>query len=422
MQNERLRLGSALAVLLISGCGSNPNDLEDPPSPPVTPPVAAIPAPPVSETPLAAPLSSPSALTKDELADGWIRLFDEQTLFGWRATSATNWRVEEDAIVVDSGDQGLLATTTQFADFVLRLEFRSDPETNSGIFLRSSLDPGDVATDCYELSISPDADAFPTGGLVQRKRAEGTGYREGWRSLEVTVANSEIRVVLDGDDVLRYQDSTTGPRRGHIALQHDHGRVEFRDIRLMPLGLERLFNGRDLSGWSAPADSATQFDVEAGGVLVVRGGPGQLETTERFDDFLLRLECNIQTVGINSGIFFRSIPGDNMMGYESQIHNGFVADDRAKPADHGTGGIFRRQEARYVVADDLQWFSKTLVADGPHMAAWVNGIQVSDWTDTRAPNPNPRRGLRLDAGTIIIQGHDPTTNLLFRNMEIGRLK
>jgi hypothetical protein len=156
--------------------------------------------------------------------------------------------------------------------------------------------------------------------------------------------------------------------------------------------------------------------------MSVRGGPGQLETADHFDDFILQLECNIQTVGINSGIFFRSIPGDNMMGYESQLHNGFVADDRAKPVDHGSGGIFKRQEARYVVADDLEWFSKTLIADGPHIAAWVNGIQVSDWTDTRAPDLNPRRGLRLDAGTIIIQGHDATTNLLFRNIEIGRMR
>ena len=52
------------------------------------------------------------------------------------------------------------------------------------------------------------------------------------------------------------------------------------------------------------------------------------------------------------------------------------------------------------------------------MAVWVNGVQVSDWTDTRKPDPNPRRGLRLEAGTIMIQGHDPTTDLSFRNLRI----
>jgi hypothetical protein len=52
------------------------------------------------------------------------------------------------------------------------------------------------------------------------------------------------------------------------------------------------------------------------------------------------------------------------------------------------------------------------------MGAWVNGIQVSDWTDIRDVDVNPRRGKRLEAGTIMIQGHDPTTDALFRQIRI----
>ena len=106
------------------------------------------------------------------------------------------------------------------------------------------------------------------------------------------------------------------------------------------------------------------------------------------------------------------------MGYESQIHNGMHGGDRNRPNNGGTGGIFRRQEARRVVANDFEWFHKTIVADGPHMAVWVNGIQVSDWTDDREPHQNPRKGKRLEKGTIILQGHDPTTDLSFRNLRI----
>ena len=42
--------------------------------------------------------------------------------------------------------------------------------------------------------------------------------------------------------------------------------------------------------------------------------------------------------------------------------------------------------------------------------------QVSDWTDTRAADENPRKGKRLTSGTLSIQGHDPTTNLSFRKL------
>ena len=110
-----------------------------------------------------------------------------------------------------------------------------------------------------------------------------------------------------------------------------------------------------------------------------------------------------------------------MNGYESQIHNGFKGGDRTDPIDCGTGGIFRRQNARRVMADDQEWFAKTIVADGRHFATWVNGYQVADWTDTRKADPNPRRGLRLEAGTIMIQGHDPTTDLSFRNLRLVNL-
>ena len=55
------------------------------------------------------------------------------------------------------------------------------------------------------------------------------------------------------------------------------------------------------------------------------------------------------------------------------------------------------------------------------MAAWVSGYQVCDWTDKREPHENPRKGLRLEAGTIQIQGHDPTTDLSFRNLRIAEL-
>ena len=74
-----------------------------------------------------------------------------------------------------------------------------------------------------------------------------------------------------------------------------------------------------------------------------------------------------------------------------------------------------------MVADDLKWFHKTLIADGPRIAAWVNGYQVSDWTDEREPHENPRNGLRLEPGTIMIQGHDPTTDISFRNLRIAEM-
>ena len=135
----------------------------------------------------------------------------------------------------------------------------------------------------------------------------------------------------------------------------------------------------------------------------------------------MRFECISHAPSLNSGLFFRCIPGELTNGYECQVHNGFKNGDRTQPIDCGTGGIYRRINARLIVPNDKEWFTTTLVADGPQIAVWVNGYQVTDWTDDRAPSDNPRNGLRTAAGTLQIQGHDPTTDLSFRNLRAKEL-
>lgn len=365
---------------------------------------------------------NPATLSAEQLAEGWILLFDGQTLFGWQPATEANWQVREGTIAVDRGEPGLLCTTSQFGNYVLQLDFRAEPGTNSGVFLRTLPKPQDVTRDCYELNIAPaQTNSFPTGSLVRRKRCEVETADDGqWHQLAVTADGGRFLVEIDGRPVLDYTDPQP-IGRGHIGLQYNQGAVAFRNIKLKPLGAASLFNGKDLSGWKTYPELATRATVTPEGWLRIQGGRGQLESEGRYADFTLQLEVFVNGTELNSGVFFRSIPGELTNGYESQIHNGFRNGDRTQPVDCGTGGIFRRQNARRVVADDRQWFTKTIHADGPHMAVWVNGYQVSDWTDTRPKDENPRRGLRLEPGTIILQGHDPGTDLMFRNIRISEL-
>lgn len=368
----------------------------------------------------AVPEAPPVLLTDEELAEGWISLFDGQTLFGWNPTSEADWAVEDGTIAVASGEKGLLCTSTRFANYVLKLDFRSDKGTNSGIFLHSPPNLSDPEKECYELNIADSDNPFPTGSLVHRQKAEGDFESTDWQSYEVTIDGAKVTVKLDGQVIVDYVDPQP-LGRGYIGLQLNEGKVAFRNIKLKPLGMTDIFNGKDLSGWKDYSDMASKFTVTDEGYMNVKDGRGQLETEGKYGDFVLQLECITHAPNLNSGFFFRCIPGDVMMGYESQIHNGFENDDRTQPADCGTGGIFRRQDARRVVADDLKWFHKTLIADGPRICAWVNGYQVCDWTDEREPNENPRKGLRVEPGTIMIQGHDPTTDISFRNLRIAEL-
>lgn len=363
------------------------------------------------------------ALPRDLLEAGWIQLFDGQTLFGWSPVGEASWEVVDGAIRTGGEQPGFLMSTTEFADFELHLEFRAAAETNSGVFLRSAEEPTDPAKDCVELNIAPADNAYPTGSLVARQQADlpAAEFPQAgrWHTFAVTAKGNRWTVRLDGEEINHYEGRS--PLRGHLGLQAKRGPIAFRNIRLRPLDLQPMLAGDDLAGWKTDQAGDSRFEITPAGELHMLGGRGQLESEAKYADFVMQLECKVRGDGLNSGVFFRSIPGDFQNGYESQISNATVDGDRSRPADHGTGGIFRRQEARRVVADDHRWFTKTIVADGPHMAIWVDGYAVTDWTDDRPADENPRRGQRVSAGTIILQGHDPTTDLLFRNLRIVEL-
>lgn len=365
--------------------------------------------------------AEPNTLSPEELANGWILLFDGETLFGWRDSPQADWKVAGGAITATEGENCLLCTTGQFGDYQLKVDFRSAPGANSGVFLRTPPALSDVKTRCYELNIAdPETNPFPTGSFVQRQAVEGKYASTDWQTFDVTAEGGHFVVKIGGKVVLDYADAAP-VGRGYIGLQFNGGKIEFRNIKLKPLGMKTLLNGKDLAGWKTFPDLPSVFTVTKEGWLNVKNGRGMLESEGQYADFTLQLECFVNGKGLNSGVFFRSIPGGTMNGYECQIHNGYLDGDRTKPQDCGTGGFFRRQNARRVVADDFTWFSMTLHADDRHMAAWVNGYQVSDWSDMREPNENPRLGLRLEAGTIQIQGHDPTTDFNFRNLRIAEI-
>ena len=360
-------------------------------------------------------------LSAAELTDGWILLFDGESDYGWKATSNADWHVADGVIAVGKGDPGFLATTSEFGDYVLKVDFRAGLDTNSGVFLRTPEVPTDPAKDCYELNIAdPKLSPFPTGSFVQRQKASDYQASTDWQTFEVTAEAGHFVVKLNGNEVLNYTDPAP-LGRGRVALQFRSGAVEFRNVKLKPLGLKRLFNERDLSGWKTFPEMKSVFSVTSNGELNVKDGRGQLESTVQFADFVYQMEVFSNGKHLNSGVFFRCIPGENTNGYECQIQNGYKDGDRSQPIDCGTGGIYRRQNARRVMADDFTWFPMTLVVSGPHIAAWVNGTQVSDWTDTRPANANPRQGLRVEAGTLQLQGHDPTTDLSFRKLQATEL-
>ena len=381
----------------------------------------------------------PNALTPKEIADGWILLFDGETMFGWSVPEGDKWTIKDGLLAPQTGNKGVLLSTTEFGDCELRFEYQTRPGGQAQLLVACDRD---VKPQKIE-----EGATLPPGRTVEVWPLRSLGA--GWHRAALTIKSGKIveeRVEAGGGG----QGGSGGlvnpkPRRGHLGLAGNGFVV--RNLKLRPLGTKPLFNGKDLSGWKKYEGDAkrarSDFTVTKEGWLHIKNGPGDLQTEAQYGDFVLQLECISNGKHLNSGVFFRCRPGEYQNGYEAQIHNGFNPESpkeytveeydpqthelkdkkkvKSAALDYGTGAIYRRMPARKQMAKDGEWFALTVIADGNHFATWVNGVQVVDWTDNRPPSDNARNGCRLEKGPISLQGHDPTTDLSFRNLRIAEL-
>ncbi len=334
---------------------------------------------------------------------GWLKLFDQHTNFGWRGGAAQ--AVKDERLLLTSQDP-LLRSSAQFACFTIMVRYRLSAAGKAELLLRTS--PQATQSGIDHISIPLPADRVILWAECPcRIESQATSVRY-WQ----------------GDEDRNYSAQTltlaTEPQRGYIGFRVTAGHLEIESVMIRPL----LTGSVDLGnlqpeGWDVSNLGEARAEAQDG-IVTLQGGPGYLVSRPSFADFILVLEARTQ-VGTNSGVFFRCIPGESLNGYESQIHNGYLNGDREQPEDCGTGGIFRRVNARRVVADDGQWFRKVIIACGGQISVWVNGYQVTDWSDQRPPNVNPRRGRRLAGGPLMLQAHDPATHLEFRQMQVQEL-
>lgn len=185
-------------------------------------------------------------------------------------------------------------------------------------------------------------------------------------------------------------------------------------------GWIRLFDGKTLDGWKASENPAT-FKVEDG-QIVVDGprshlyyvGPVQNHDFKNFE-----FKADVMTMpGANSGIYFHTEfqeggwPGK---GYEVQVNN--TSGDKRR-----TGGLYAVQDVFEAPAQDKEWFTQHIVVRGKRVTVSVNGKQLVDYTEPESPErPADMKGRRLSSGTFALQGHDPKSRILYRNIMVKPL-
>jgi hypothetical protein len=194
--------------------------------------------------------------------ESWRSLFNGTDLGGWRANAEpASWTVVDGAIRANATKAsshlfwvGGVEPFERFKDFELEVVTRSEPDSNSGIYIHTDMaaQPGSLwLLNGYEIQLNSTArEQRKTGSLYAVVDLATSPVDEtAWFTVLVTVIDKRITVKVNGQQTVDYTEPENvqrpseragrrlNPLGGAIALQaHDPKSVFlFKSIRIRPL-------------------------------------------------------------------------------------------------------------------------------------------------------------------------------------------
>lgn len=206
-----------------------------------------------------------NVLTKKEIRQGWVLLFDGKTTNGWHnylKEGVSGWKAVNGELMTE-GKNGDIVTDTDVANFELSVDWKIREKGNSGIFYYIVEDPQNkrmyesgpefqiIDNENYPQKLAPNqvtgsaSDVLPPSGDFTKPIGE-------WNVTRIIVKNGKAEHWLNGTKILSYDlDSEAWKeavknskfaalnyaktRKGKIGLQ-DHGDfVAYRNIKLRRL-------------------------------------------------------------------------------------------------------------------------------------------------------------------------------------------
>ncbi len=203
-------------------------------------------------------------------------------------------------------------------------------------------------------------------------------------------------------------------------------------------GFVDLFNGKDLSGWTASKQNSDSFSVKDG-ELVLKGGPAHLFYTGdvnsgKFKNF--EVKARVKTFpGSNGGFYFHTEIQDKgwpEKGYECQVNSTHkdpkktgslygvknilvLADGQKEPP----GDNIKRDKAP---STDGEWFDYHITVKGKRIQIQVNGETTVDYTEPEGGPKGAGKGRKLSEGTFALQAHDPDSETRYQSIRVKILK
>lgn len=183
--------------------------------------------------------------------EGWVQLFDGQTLAGWKVQPAEtkDWKVQNGILIGESHGSFLVSERDDYENFHLSVEARIHAGGDSGMYFRCQPDlalPRGVRSGYEAQIVAPGPFTSRTGSLMkfvdgqtldvnlidQKLIQAGT-----WFIHEVIANGSHITIKVNDKIVVDYKDEQRPHRKGHVAfdLYKQDSRVEFQTIEIREL-------------------------------------------------------------------------------------------------------------------------------------------------------------------------------------------
>jgi hypothetical protein len=387
--------------------------------------------------------------------EGFIALFNGRDLDGWyglghfdpqklRAMSEEersqkraadmesvkqHWRVEDGELVND-GHGVYLTTEREFRDFELRIDYKTVPKADSGVYLKATpqVQIWDYTEEGGKWGIGADKGS---GGLWNN--SPGAPGKDPlvladkpfgqWNRLQIIQVGARTTVYLNDKLVVDHATMENFWDRsrplfpqGPIQLQTHGGEIRWRNVFLREIpadeanqilaahdndGFAPIFNGTDLTGWQGPVEN---YEVVDGSIVCKEGKGGTIYTQDEYDDFIVRLEFMLPPGG-NNGLAIR-YPGSGDTAYVGMCELQVIDSEHPKYAKldprqyHGSVyGMVPAQ--RGYLRPTGEWNFQQVTVKGSTIEVELNGsvivnadlTQVNDYMhDQPHPGKDRRRG------------------------------
>lgn len=367
----------------------------------------------------------------------------------WQEDAKAHWTVENGELVND-GHGVYLTTDGKYGDYELLIEYKTIPQADSGIYLKSNpqvqiwnhkaekLSPGQDKGSGGLWNNSPGAPGKDPSEIADRPFGE-------WNEFKIQQIGTRTSVWLNGKHIVdhaimeNYWDRKAPlVLKGPVQLQTHGGEIRWRNIKVREIGsveaneilrkhgsegFTALSNGKDLSNWAGAVEN---YEVVDGAIRCKKGHGGVLHTKDQYGDFVARVEFKLPPAG-NNGLAIR-YPGSGDAAYAGMCELQVLDTEHPQYAKldprqaHGSAyGMIAAHRGYHRPTGD--WNFQEVTVKGSKIKVELNGSIILDGDlaevkEFMANSPHP--GKDLKSGFFGFAGHGDAVE--FRNVEIKALQ